>query len=129
MSTASANENMTRFDNLEVHHIGLPTVILQPKIARTYNLERSRYKGFINISVLDTNLDNKAISVGISGAATNLVGQRMPLSFEKFVEGDAIYYLAMVSYPNNETYRFDILINDNGIEHNLKFVQKFYIDQ
>lgn len=130
MSTAQAGDNMTKFDNLEVHHIGLSTAILQPEIAKIYNIERSRYKGFVNIAVLDSEKEGSpAIKVGISGTATNLVGQRMQLNFEEVKEGDAIYYLALVSYPNDETYRFDILINDNGKEHQLKFVQKFYVEQ
>lgn len=129
-SPSSFAENMKMLGDLEVHYIGLSTSILQPKIAKAYNIERSRYRGFINISVLDTAQHGKpAISAGISGSATNLVGQRMQLEFEQITEGDAIYYLAIVKYPNDETYTFDITINDNGTEHKLTFKQKFYIEQ
>ena len=129
-SSSSFAENMKILGDLEVHYIGLSTSILQPKIAKTYNIERSRYRGFINISILDTAQQGKpAISAGISGSATNLVGQRMQLEFEQIKEGDAIYYLAIVKYPNDETYTFDITINDNGTEHKLAFKQKFYIKQ
>lgn len=130
VSKFASAENMKKFDNLEVHYIGLPTTVLQPDIASTYGIERSRYLGFINITVLDTSLaDKKAISVGISGTATNLVGQQSNLEFAEVKEGNAIYYIAQVKYPNDENFRFNIIINDDGKEHNLKFQQKFYVEQ
>ncbi|WP_371188357.1 DUF4426 domain-containing protein [Thalassotalea maritima] len=123
-------ENMQKLGDLEVHYIGLSTSFLQPDIATSYGIERSRYKGFVNISVLDTSQQgNPAKAVGISGTATNLVGQQMPLEFQQIKEGKAIYYIAIVDYPNDETYKFDILINDNGTQHTLKFTQKFYVEQ
>ena len=129
-SSISVAENMKMLDELEVHYIGLSTSILQPAIAKEYNIERSRYRGFVNISVLDTSKDGKpAISAGLSGSATNLVGQRMQLEFEQIKEGSAIYYIAIVKYPNDETYTFDITINNNGKEHKLNFKQKFYVEQ
>ncbi|TRX55840.1 DUF4426 domain-containing protein [Thalassomonas sp. M1454] len=129
-SSFSNAENMKMLDQLEVHYIGLSTSILQPEIAKQYNIERSRYRGFVNISILDTSKEGKpAITAGLSGSATNLVGQRMQLEFEQIKEGSAIYYIAIVKYPNDETYNFDITINNNGKEHKLKFQQKFYIEQ
>ncbi|WNC67762.1 DUF4426 domain-containing protein [Thalassotalea nanhaiensis] len=130
VSNVANAENMKKFDALEVHYIGLPTTVLQPDIAKNYGIERSRYRGFVNISVLDTSKDgNPALKVGISGKATNLIGQPMTLEFEEIKEGSAIYYITTVKYPNDELYRFDILINNNGKEHRLKFEQKFYVDQ
>ncbi|QBY05056.1 DUF4426 domain-containing protein [Thalassotalea sp. HSM 43] len=130
MSVAVHAEQMKKLGDLEVHYIGLSTSILQPEIAKSYGIERSRYKGFVNISVLDGSADGKpAKAVGISGKAINLVGQSMNLEFQQIKEGDAIYYIAIVDYPNDETYKFDILINDNGQQHTLKFTQKFYVEQ
>ncbi|WNC73214.1 DUF4426 domain-containing protein [Thalassotalea psychrophila] len=129
-SSFAIAENMKKFDDLEVHYIGLPTTILQPDIAKTYGIERSSYRGFVNISVLDTGQEgNPALKVGISGKATNLIGQPMTLEFDEIKEGSAIYYITTVKYPNDETYRFDILINNNGKEHRLQFQQKFYVKQ
>ncbi|KGK00655.1 DUF4426 domain-containing protein [Thalassotalea sp. ND16A] len=130
VSKMVAAENMKKFADLEVHYIGLSTSILQPDIAKNYGIERSRYRGFVNISVLDSSKDGKpAVSVGISGTATNLLGQPIPLDFMEVKEGSAIYYIAQVKYPNDEFFRFNILINNNGKEHTLKFEQKFYVEQ
>ena len=123
-------DNMRKFDNLEVHYIGLPSIILQPNIAKTYGIERSRYNGFVNISVLDSSVEGKpALNVGLSGTAINLAGQRIALDFDKITEGKAIYYIAQLKYTDQEIIKFELLINDNGKQHTLKFQQKFYVEE
>ncbi len=127
-TTANA-ENMKKMDNINVHYIALGSTFLTPEIAKAYGIERSRYKGLVNISVLDnTQKGNPAKTVIINGKARNDVGQIKSLEFTEVVEGEAVYYLAQVSYSNEETIYFDINITDKGQQHNLKFSQKFYVD-
>lgn len=122
-------ENMKKLGGLNVHYIALGSTFLTPEIAKAYDIERSRYKGLVNISVLDnTQEGNPAKTVFISGKARNDVGQIKSLDFTEVKEGDAVYYLAQVSYSNEETIYFDIRISDKGQQHNLKFSQKFYVD-
>lgn len=122
-------ENMKKMDNINVHYIAIGSTFLTPEIAKAYGIERSRYKGLINISVLDnTQKGNPAKKVFINGKARNDVGQIKSLDFTEVVEGDAVYYLAQVNYANEETIYFDINISDKGKQHNLTFSQKFYVD-
>lgn len=128
-SATSSTENMKKMDDLNVHYIALSSAFLTPEIARSYGIERSRYKGLVNISVLDnTQTGNPSKTVFINGKARNDVGQIKSLEFTEVKEGDAVYYLAQVSYTNKETIYFDINITDKGKQHNLKFSQKFYVD-
>ena len=102
-------ENMKKMDNINVHYIAIGSTFLTPEIAKAYGIERSRYKGLINISVLDnTQKGNPAKTVFINGKARNDVGQIKSLDFTEVKEGDAVYYLAQVSYTNEETIHFDI---------------------
>jgi|TARA_R110002012_G_scaffold8862_9_gene40659 hypothetical protein len=127
--TTAYAENMKKMDNINVHYIALGSTFLTPEIAKAYGIERSRYKGLVNISVLDnTQKGNPAKTVIINGKARNDVGQIKSLEFTEVVEGEAVYYLAQVSYSNEETIYFDINITDKGQQHNLKFSQKFYVD-
>ncbi|MBA6327336.1 DUF4426 domain-containing protein [Colwellia sp. MB02u-6] len=127
--TTSSAENMKKMDGLNVHYIALGSAFLTPEIAKAYGIERSRYKGLVNISVLDnTQAGNPSKTVFINGKARNDVGQIKSLEFTEVKEGDAVYYLAQVSYTNKETIYFDINITDKGKQHNLKFSQKFYVD-
>jgi hypothetical protein len=122
-------ENMKKMDGLNVHYIALGSTFLTPEIAKAYNIERSRYKGLVNISVLDNTVEgNPAKTVVITGKARNDVGQIKSLDFAEVKEGSAVYYLAQVNYTNEETIYFDINITDKGKKHNLKFTQKFYVD-
>jgi hypothetical protein len=122
-------ENMKKMGDINVHYIALGSTFLTPEVAKSYGIERSRYKGLINISVLDnTQAGNPSKTVNINGKARNDVGQIKSLEFTEVKEGDAVYYLAQVSYTNEETIYFDINITDKGQQHNLKFSQKFYVD-
>ncbi len=128
-ATVSNAENMKKMNDINVHYIALSSTFLTPEIAKAYGIERSRYKGLVNISVLDNTQEGKpSKTVIINGKARNDVGQIKSLDFTEVVEGDAVYYLAQVSYTNEETIYFDINITDKGKQHNLKFSQKFYVD-
>lgn len=128
MFTANA-ENMKKLDNLDVHYIAFGATFLTPKIAKAYNIQRSRYNGVINIAVLDNTQDGKpAKRATISGKARNDLGQIKTLAFDEVTEGDAIYYLAQVTYSDEETFYFDITVNDGTGNKSFKFKQKFYVD-
>lgn len=122
-------ENMKKIDHLDVHYIAFGATFLTPKIAKAYGIERSRYNGVINISVLDNSKEGKpAKHVVITAKARNDLGQIKTLEFEEVTEGDAIYYLAQVTYSHEETYYFDITLNDGTGNKTFSFKQKFYVD-
>ena len=129
VSISSQAENMKKLGNMNVHYMAIGATFLTPEIAKAYNIERSRYNGLVNISVLDNTKDGfPAKTVSISGSAKNLAGQRKALTFTEVKEGDAIYYLAQVSYRDQETIVFDLTINDGNETQQLKFSQKFYTE-
>jgi len=129
ISTPAAAENMKKMGNMNIHYIALGATFFTPEVARAYGIERSKYNGLVNISVLDNTKDGTpAKVVTITGTARNLLGQKKELNFKEVKEGDAIYYLAQVSYRNDETISFDLMVSDGEESHNLKFKQKFYVD-
>ncbi|KGJ96261.1 DUF4426 domain-containing protein [Colwellia psychrerythraea] len=128
MTSASA-ENMKKLGSMNVHYMAIGSTFFTPEIAKVYGITRSRYNGLINISVLDNSQqDNPAKTVSITGKAKNNLGQFKELDFKEVKEGNAIYYLAQVSYNNEETLHFDIMINDGKEKQQLKFSQIFYVD-
>ena len=128
-STISQANNMKKLGNMNVHYIALNATFLTPKIAKAYGIERSRYNGLVNISVLDnTKKGTPAKTVSIKGKAQNLAGQNKTLEFVEVKEGESIYYLAQVKYSNEETIRFDLTISDGEETQSLKFSQKFYVE-
>lgn len=128
MTSASA-ENMKKLGTMNVHYMAIGSTFFTPEIAKVYGITRSRYNGLINISVLDNSQQGTpAKTVSITGKAKNNLGQFKELSFKEVKEGQAIYYLAQVSYNNEETIHFDIMINDGKEKQQLKFSQIFYVD-
>ncbi|WP_282131619.1 DUF4426 domain-containing protein [Pseudoalteromonas aliena] len=112
----------------QVHYIAFPSTFIQPKIAKAYGLERSDYKGIVNISILKNDADNTAQTAKLTGTARNLLGNKQTLTFKEVKEGDSIYYLAQVDYTNEEILRFEIEIQQSSQFQKLQFQQKFYID-
>ncbi|MDN3378445.1 MULTISPECIES: DUF4426 domain-containing protein [unclassified Pseudoalteromonas] len=112
----------------QVHYIAFPSTFVQPKIAQAYGLERSNYKGIVNISILKNDADNTAQTASLTGTAKNLLGNKQALEFKEVIEGDSIYYLAQVKFTNEEILRFDIEIKQNNQFQKLQFQQKFYVD-
>ncbi|WP_257324432.1 DUF4426 domain-containing protein [Pseudoalteromonas rhizosphaerae] len=112
----------------QVHYIAFPSTFIQPQIAKTYGLERSGYKGIVNISILKKDSDATAQTAILKGTAKNLLGNKQTLDFKEVIEGDAIYYLAQVDFTNEEILRFEIEIQQGNQFQKLQFQQKFYVD-
>lgn len=120
---------MKKMGDMNVHYMAIGSTFFTPEIAKAYGITRSRYNGLINISVLDNSQDGTpAKTVSIIGKAKNNLGQVKRLDFQEVKEGKAIYYLAQVSYRNEETLHFDITINDGKQKQKLTFSQIFYTD-
>ena len=118
-------EQVHRFGGLEMHYILIPTTMLKPDIAASYNLTRGKDRALLNISVLEET--GRAITANFSGSTQNLLGQRQDLSFAEGREGEAIYYLAVIRHANEEVHRLQINAeNANGKSTELKFSQKLY---
>ncbi|KYL36811.1 MULTISPECIES: DUF4426 domain-containing protein [Pseudoalteromonas] len=127
----SAQEQGAQYKELgpwQVHYIAFPSTFIQPQIAKTYDLERSGYKGIVNISILKNDTDKTAQKATLQGTARNLLGNKQSLNFKEVVEGDSVYYLAQVDYTNEEILRFEIEIQQGNQFQTLKFQQKFYVD-
>ena len=111
----------------DVHYIVLDSTFLTPSIAQQYQIRRSRYNAFVNISVLD-HTTQEAQDVAVSGVATNLIGTKRNLEFVQVKEQQAIYYLAQLPISHRETQQFKIDIFAGNKRQTLSFKQTFRID-
>ena len=130
---AAANKGAGQYitdDKYEIHYIALGTTLLTPEIAKQYGVQRSRFNGFVNISILDTSKPgNPAVKATLSGKATNLLGAKKELDFKEIIEGKAIYYIAELAYRNEEQFNIEVsLENGSGLNTKLNFQQKFWVD-
>lgn len=125
-ATASA-EQMQKLGDWDVHYIAFPSTFLTADVASEYDIDRSKYLGIINISVLDSD-SLKAQSVKMTVTARNLLGNIRELDVREIREQDAIYYIAEVPHRNEETYRIKVTLSSGNQTQVLKFQQKFYVD-
>ena len=123
-------QQMQRFGDYELHYIVIPTTTLQPSIAARYGIPRGKGKALCNLSVIDAN--GEGVPAVLEGSTQNLLGQRQDLSFREVVDGDAIYYLAVIRHANEEVHRINInarVQSINGVKlasTDLKITQKLY---
>lgn len=129
LSSQLANaEQMRQLGEWDVHYMVVNTPFLTPEVAASYGIVRSKFNALVNISVLDTNTQ-EAQRVSVTGSATNLLGNTRSLTFKKVEEGDAIYYLAVLPFRDQETFRFNIDLQRGNTQQTLKFQQKMYVDE
>ncbi|MDC8832592.1 DUF4426 domain-containing protein [Alteromonas gilva] len=126
-SWQASAEQKVQLGEWDVHYIVVNSTFFSADIARQYGIVRSKYNALVNISVLDSDTQ-KAQTVSMQGTATNLLGTEKPLTFKKVQEGDAIYYLAVFSFRNDETYRFNIEVRRGDTAETLTFKQKMFVD-
>lgn len=127
-STFAAAEQKFVKNDWDIHYIAFPSSFIEPEVASTYNLQRSKYKAVINISVLDNQNNDKAQNAFVKGVAKNLLGQTQNLEFVKVQEGDAIYFLAQFQHRNDETFNITVDIQQGNRVETIKFSKKMYVD-
>ena len=123
-----AAEQKQVFGDYEVHYIILPTVSLNAEVAARYSLPRGRNRALVNISILDA--DGAGVAAAVEGRSTNLLGQAQTLDFNEVIEGDAIYYLALLRHADEEYHRVAIDVAlPNGEVGSLRFQQQMFWEQ
>jgi hypothetical protein len=124
-------EQFVAHDNYEIHYNAFNSTFIQPSVAQSVGITRSKRKALVNVSVLEINADKKTpVKATVTGKATNLAGQPQDLKFKKVDEGDAIYYLGQFGYTNGQVFRLSINVqpDPNKPAFKVNFEQKFYED-
>lgn len=111
----------------DVHYIVFDTTFLTPEIAKANGIVRSKYNALVNISVLDS-ASQVAQRVEVSGTARNRIGTTKTLTFKRVIDGDAIYYLAPLSFRHGENYTFDISLRQISETQSLTFKHEMFVD-
>ena len=112
---ADNNESSLKFGAHVVHFSALPTDFLSEEIARQYGIERSSIRGMLNISV-HKDLGGgatEAVAAQITGEATNLSGQDIPIEIRE-IAGSYVSYVGLFDIVPPDTYTFLISVIPEG---------------
>ncbi len=125
-------DNSTAIPGYTIHHNALTTDNLPIQVANAYDIQRSKTRGLLNVSVLrdDLNGPGTPVRAEIIAVARTLYGQIRPLDMREVVEGEAIYYLADFPVAHREILNFDLEILPEGGRYPLRanMRQEFYTD-
>ena len=98
-------EQKQSFGGYEVHYSDFNPSFLSAEIAQSYGFVRGRDKALVNVSILK---GERSVAAPVRGSVKNLLGQSRPLDFREVREGEAVYYLAMLTYQDRDTLRFEV---------------------
>ncbi len=132
MSLPVLAENSTPIPGYTIHHNAIPSASLDPAIARQYNIQRSKYRGMLNVSVIKSvpGTTGKPAPAVVLAKATNLRGQLISIPMRQVLEGDAIYYIGEFRIADQETLNFALQVKPQGETrfYDAKLSQQFFID-
>lgn len=120
---AAKPERKEVFGDVTVHYSAFTSSMLQPDIAATTGLTRSKNQGVLNIAVLKAEKPSTAV---VSGTVKDLTGRSNPLSFKQITDQGAVYYIAQFKIDQAETVTFDINVETGGVSHKLSFNQEVF---
>ena len=115
-----------------VHFSAQSTDQLPKKIADAYEIQRSKNRAMLNVSIIRKS-DNTSVAAAVEVQATNLTGQLKNVTMRKIEEpGEkaAIYYIGETPVANRETLIFDISVTPDGqnAPSEVRFKREFYTD-
>lgn len=119
---AANAENSTRTGGYTIHHNTLTTDSLPVQVATAYNLERSKRRGLLNVSVLrdEPGTLGTPVRAEIRAVARTLYGQIRPLQLREIVEDQAIYYIADFPVAHREVLMFELEVLPEGGRYPLR---------
>jgi hypothetical protein len=125
-------ENSTAIPGFTIHHNAIPSASLEPSVARQYGIQRSKYRGMLNVSIIKTveGTTGTSSEAVVMAKANNIRGQLISIPMRKVTEGEAIYYIGEFRIADQETLNFEIKVQPRGERrfYTAKLSQDFYID-
>lgn len=126
----SLAEQAVKYGDIEIHYNAMATDELKPDVAKNYNIERSRNRGMITISVLRKNRLGVAepIPAKLSASAVNLSSQLIQIPMREIKEGSAVYYLGDFRVSPPDTLKFSVTAKPAGEsrEYKAEFSKPFF---
>ncbi|MBA1230237.1 DUF4426 domain-containing protein [Pseudomonas viridiflava] len=114
------------FGDVTVHYNTFNSTVLQPDIARSAELIRSKQQGVINVSVIRS---GKTQIAQVSGTIKDLANGSLPLAFKPVTEYGAVSYVAQYPVQQQEVRIFDITVQTGGTTHRFSFNQELFPGQ
>jgi len=125
-------ENSTTVGGFTVHYNALTTSTLTPEVAKAYGIQRSKYRGMLNVSVIKEKEGTTGTPVPgrVQVKTLALTGQGAPLAMREIKEQRAVYYIGEFPIQDQEKVNFAIEVTPEGTSETfiVKMEQQFFTD-
>ena len=125
-------EQSESFGDYTIHYSAFTTEMLTPEVAKSYNIQRSKNRAMLNVSVLKKVMGTtgQPVKASVNATATNLSSQLRELQMRELTEQGAIYYIAETPVNNGETLKYTLTVLPEGEQqaHTFSFQQQFFTD-
>ena len=132
LPVSSFAENSTRVDGFTIHHNAISADTLTPQIATTYGFQRSKYRGLLNVSVIQevAGTIGTPVPALVSADIVTETGQKAPIVMREIREGHAIYYIGEFLVQNAQTLDFAIEVTPQGSDKpvRIRMEQEFFTE-
>ena len=128
---AFADDYVRVFGDYRVFYNAFSSDMLEPQIARSYELPRSRFRGLLNITVQRrTDSGYEGVPAQVDAQAVNLSQQLKKIPVKEVREGEVVYYLGVFPITNRETLDFDVTVSPEGSQTPMaiRFRQQFFTE-
>lgn len=125
-------QNSTSVSGYTIHHNAFTTDTLVPEVAKNYGVQRSKYRGMLNVSVIKDKPGTvgEPVPAQVEVQTVELTGQRNRLPMREVTDQDAYYYLGEFSVRDGETRNFviDVRPEGSGETYTMRMQQQFFTD-
>lgn len=118
------------FGPFELHYSVVNSTFLDPKVAANYGITRGKNRAVLNLSLREHHDGgSKSLPMTMQVRSWDLM-QKHDLELREIREGEAIYYIAELTFINEEWRFFEIDFRPEGADktYTLKFKRQLYID-
>jgi hypothetical protein len=128
MATAAQQEATSRVGDVTIRASAMPTAMLAPEVASRYGIARDERTVMLLVAVRQgTEMQETSLPATITATATNLSGQRQPITLRELRSGDLLDYVGTVETSLPDTLRFDLtILREGGASSTMQFSREFY---
>jgi hypothetical protein len=118
------------FGDYTIYYSAFTSDTLQPAIAKTYGITRSKNLGLLSVSIVKKSLSplGTPVKAAVKAEATNLTGQLKTVDIREVEDSGAVYYLSEIYVSHKEVLDFTLYVTPEGESSPfvVKFRQQFY---
>ena len=123
----AAYERAEHFDNYSIYYNAMASTRLAPDVANRYELQRSRIRGMLMITVLH---DGEPVSARVDARALNPRDQLQTVRMREHADGEGIYSVGGFRMEDGERMRFEVRVRPEGHDqqYTLEFSERLFSD-